>query len=66
MDNYGWLIDDTQVDNLPGNLKPFIKNVINTKLFSTIKFISCPADAKILMGLVVFGIKCNRNTTADK
>jgi len=52
MDNYRMFIDDAPINNLPGNLKPFIKNVIDTKLFSTVKFISCPADAKNLIGLV--------------
>jgi len=51
MDNYGMFIDDAPIDNLLGNLKPFIKNAIDTKLFSMVKFISHPADAKNLMDL---------------
>ena len=65
-DNYGMFIDDAPIDNLPGNLKPFIKNVIDNKLFSTMKFISCPADAKNLMGLVFFEIKWHGNSMAQK
>jgi len=65
-DNYGMFIDDAPIDNLPGNLKPFIKNVIDNKLFSTVKFISCPADAKNLMGLVFFEIKWHGNSMAQK
>jgi len=59
-------IDDAPINNLPENLKPFIKNIIDTKLFSTVKFISCLADARNLMGLVFFKIKWHRNTIADK
>jgi len=49
INNYGMFIDDATIDNLLRNLKPFIKNIINTKLFSTVKFISCPALARNLM-----------------
>jgi len=59
-------IDDVPIDNLAGNLKPFIMNVIDRKLFSIVKFISCLADAKNLMGLVFLKIKRHRNTIADK
>jgi len=66
MDNYGMFLDDAPINNLPRNLKPFIKNVINTKLFATVKFISCLADARNLMGLVFFEIKWHGNSMADK
>jgi len=66
MDNYGLFLDDAPISNLPGNLKPFIKNVINTILLTTVKFISCLGDAKNLMGLVFLKIKRHRNTIADK
>ena len=66
MDSYGMFLDNAPINNLPGNLKPFIKNVINTKLFPTVKFISCPADARNLMGLVFYEIKWHRNSIADK
>jgi len=59
-------IDDAPIDNLPRNVKPLIKTVIDMKLFSTIKFISCLADAKSLMGLVFFEIKWHGNSIADK
>jgi len=66
MDNYGMFLDDAPINNLPRNLKPFIKNAIDTKLFSTVKFISCLADARNLMGLVFFEIKWHGNSMADK
>ena len=66
MDSYGMFLDDAPINNLPGNLKPFIKNVINTKLFPTVKFISCLADARNLMGLVFYKIKWHGNSIADK
>jgi len=66
MDNYDMFIDDAPIDNLPGNLKPFIKNVIDNKLFSMVKFISCPSDAKNLMGLVFFKIKWHGNSMGEK
>jgi len=66
MDKYGMFIDDAPIDNLPGNLKPFIKNVIDNKLFSTVKFISCPVDSKNLMGLVFFEIKWHGNSMGEK
>jgi len=59
-------LDDAPINNLPGNLKPFIKNVINTKLFPTVKFISCLADARNLMGLFFYEIKWHGNSIADK
>jgi len=65
MDNYSMFIDDAPIDNLPGNLKPFIKKIIDTKLFYMIKFIFCLADARNLMGLVFFEIKWHRNSIAD-
>jgi len=55
-------IADALIDNLPGNLKSFIKNVIDTKLFLMVKFIPCLADARNLMGLVFFEIKRHGNT----
>ncbi len=58
-------IDDAPIDKLPINLKAFINNVINTKLFTTVKFISCLADAKNLMDFVSFEIKRHGNTIAD-
>ena len=66
MDSYGMFLDNAPINNLPRNLKPFIKNVLNTKLFPTVKFISCLADARNLMGLVFYKIKWHRNSIADK
>jgi len=50
MDNYEMFHWHAPIDDLSQKLEAFHQNVINTKLFNTVKFMSCLADATNLMG----------------
>jgi len=47
MDKYGLFIHEASIQKLPRNVKHFIENVSDTKLFTAVKFISCPGKGYV-------------------